>query len=143
MAGNFREIDIVAAYKNYTADVKKKISKAARKNGGLMLDEIVLKSPVRRVPNGHKVPKNANPGEYKAGWAKTVKNTETGVRVIVHNKLPGLVPLQELPHKTGAEGKNRGAYPASGQNDVIGSVRAANKKYSDKLNDEIEKILKE
>lgn len=143
MSEIYRDIDIAAAYSKYTEDVKKKIGKAARDNGGKMLDEIVSKSPVRRVQSGHKVPKNANPGEYKAGWIKTVKNTGTGVRVIVRNKKYQLVHLQELPHKTGKESGNRGAYPAGGQNDVIGSVRAANKKYSDKLNDEIQKILEE
>ena len=143
MAESFREIDITAAYKKYTEEVKKKIGRAARDNGGRMLDEIVSKSPVRRIKSGHRIPKNANPGEYKAGWVKTVKNTGTGVRVVVHNKKYQLVHLQELTHKTGAEGKNRGTYPAGGQNDVIGSVRAANRKYSDKLNEEIQKILEE
>lgn len=136
------EIDIAAAYSQYTEDVKKKIRKAARNIGGEMLNEIVSKSPVRQIRDGYKVPQGVTPGEYKAGWVKTVKNTGTGVRVIVHNKKYQLVHLQELKHATGKNGVNRGSYPKGG-NDVIGSVRAANKKYSDKFNDEIEKILKE
>lgn len=142
--GNYdQDIDIVAAYKQYTADVQKKIMRAAGNLGKQMLEDIVSKSPVRQVKAGRKIPKNANPGEYKAGWIKSAKKTDTGVRVIVHNKNYRLVHLQELKHKTGEEGGNRGNYPKSGTNAVIGTVRAANKKYSDKMNAEIEKILKE
>lgn len=143
MAESFREIDIAAAYAKYTEEVKKKIGRAVRDNGGRMRDKNISNSPVRRIKSGHRIPKNANPGEYKAGWVMTVKNTGTCVRAIVHNKIYKIVHLQELEHKTGKENVNRGAYPAGGQNDVIGSIRAANRKYSDKLNEEIQKILEE
>lgn len=143
MAEFYRDIDIAAAYAKYTEDVKKKIKKSARDIGGNMLNEIVSRSPVRHITDGWRIPKNAKPGEYKAGWVKTVKSTGTGVRVVVHNKIYQIVHLQELEHKTGKEGGNRGTYPKAGQNNVIGSIRNANKKYSDKLNEEIQKILEE
>ena len=143
MADNYREIDIAAAFSRYTEDVQKKIRKSARSIGSEMLDEIVSGSPVRHIPPRRRIPAGVTPGEYKQSWVKTVKNTGTGIRVIVRNKKYQLVHLQELPHSTGAEGRNRGSYPAGGHNDAIGLVRAANKKYSDKLNDEIARILEE
>lgn len=143
MDDGYHEIDIAAAFSRYTEEVQKKIRKAARNIGNEMLEEIVSGSPVRQIPPRRRTPPGVNPGEYKQSWIKTVKNSGTGIRVIVRNKKYQLVHLQELPHKTGAEGRNRGTYPAGGQNDAIGLVRAANKKYSDKLNDEIARILEE
>lgn len=123
-----QNIDIVAAYSQYTKEVQNEITTCTQNFGGMMLEEIASGYP------------NIG-GGAKKGWVKTVKKNSAGVRIIVHNKAYQLVHLQELPHNTGAEGKNRGDYPKGGQNDVIGTVRAANKKYSDKLNDEIQRIL--
>lgn len=135
------EIDIAGAFTKYTADVKKKIGKAIRKRGNEMLDEIVNKSPVRKdIPRRSKRRFDIHPGEYKRGWVKTMKNTDTGVRVIVHNKLYRLPHLQELPHKTG---HSAGITYPKGNDSAVGVIRAANKKFSDKLNADIEEILKE
>ena len=139
--GGYNAIDIPAAFEKYTGDVKKEIRKAIRNNGSNMLNEIVDDSPVRQIVEGRRIPSNVEPGKYKRSWKKTVKNTSDSTRIIVHNEEYRLPHLQELKHKTGKEGGHRGAYPGNGQTEVIGSIRAANKKYSDKLNEEIQKIL--
>ncbi len=137
----YHDIDIVGAFSKYTADVKKKIGKAVRKRGNELLDDIVNGSPVRKeLPRHSKRRFDIHPGEYKRSWVKTMKKTETGVRVVVHNKMYGLPHLQELPHRTGGSADE--TYP-KGSNGAVGAIRAANKKFSDRLNKDIEDILNE
>lgn len=135
----YEGIDLVGQYKIYTDEIKEKVNQATKVYGKQMLAEVIKESPVRK---GNKIkPNKREPGKYKAGWGGSVKTTGTRVTYTVKNKDYRLPHLLELPHHTGQTGKNRGEYDDK-NNRAIGEIRKANKEYSDKLNEEIERILK-
>ena len=125
MYGDFytNRIDIAQAYNRYTDDVQKKVKRAVRRIGEEMRQEVIEKSPVRT-------------GNYKSGWVKTVIKRDGRIKVIVHNNNYRIVHLQEFPHDM-----FRGHRYPGPDGGAVGVIREINVKYSDKLLDEVGRIL--
>lgn len=137
---------IIEGLKSYTGDVQRKIARAVKDATAEAFEEIKDNSPVRKkvpksgvimvIRNGRKVPAadNLQPGAYKEGWMKSVKEYPDSNRIqgYVRNKTNyQLVHLLELGHKA-RDGSRVAPIP---------HVRPGQDKGREQLDKEIRKIL--
>ena len=146
------EIELVAAYRQYTDDVAKKIEAAERRLGKEMLEEIKEKTPVgshtyKGLKHRYRRTERRVPGQMRKDWKLKVTKRDGGLSVKAHaGKGPdsdrispsavyssGLVHLLDLGHRMPRGGEYRGS----------GFVTDIQKKYREKLHAEIERILSE
>lgn len=150
------EIDLVGAYRTFTAEIQNEIEYTIRRLGREMLKEIEEKSPdgefYEKTFNGkthrysreykgkiqrYRKSKRRTPGTYKKNWKVTFSDRKKGssgkISATVRQKGEDyrLVHLLELGHKMPNGGRYEG-------NKIIGQIQD---KYREKLYKEIQRIV--
>ena len=133
------DIDLAAAYRQYSDDVAKKIEAAERRLGKEMLEEIKEKTPVgshtyKGLKHRYRRTERRVPGQMRKDWKLKVTKRDGGVSVKAYaGNSSGLVHLLDLGHRM----------PRGGVYGGSGFVTDIQKKYREKLHAEIERILSE
>lgn len=132
-------IDLVGAYKSYSAEIRNEIEAEVKSLGRKMYEEVVHTSPVRQIPDTWvRSRQRRKPGTFKEGWQIRVTRNDRG-RVTATVRQKGedyrLVHLLEFGHKIAKGGE------APKDKSKLNRVGDIQKKYAEEMNKAIQKIL--
>lgn len=135
---NTDEIDLVGAYRTYSADIRKEIEAAAERLGREMLEELRVATPVGKheykgLRKRYRKSERRIPGQLKNDWKlkKTSSDGKVSVKAYAAKDSSGIVHLIDRGHRM----PRGGNYPGKP------FVTEIQKKYREKLCREIERIL--